>query len=163
MFKGLRDEIITLNADVKNVANCEKAKKLKKKLLLIGLPLAIIGFGGLFTCIVLFATAGSSAFGENGFTARVIVPFVLIIPFAIVISIGLSLSSLAFKIIITGYTTDLADSVVGNKCSNCGDEITDGEMFCGKCGQPVRKQCPKCQHINDVKNKFCERCGEKLN
>ena len=29
MFKGLRDEIVKLNSDVKNVANCERAKKLK--------------------------------------------------------------------------------------------------------------------------------------
>ena len=30
MFQGLRNEIIRLNSDVKNVANSEKAKKLRK-------------------------------------------------------------------------------------------------------------------------------------
>lgn len=137
MFKGLRDEIVSLNSDVKNITNCEKAKKLKK-LLAIGLPLAIIGFLGVFVCFVFFVTSGFDGFSDGGFPASTIVPFVLIIPFVVMASIGTTLSSLAFKIIITGYTTDLADSVVGNNC-------------------------PKYQHINNIKNDYCEKCGEKLN
>ena len=80
MFKNLQETIHALNADVKNVANCEKAKRLRKKLLSIGLPLAIGGFVGVFVCFILFATAGFDAFGPNGFTARIIVPFVLFLP-----------------------------------------------------------------------------------
>ena len=71
LFSGLGDEIKALNSDVKNVANCERAKKLRRKLLSIGLPMAIIGFAGVFTCFVLFATAGFSGFNENGFTAKI--------------------------------------------------------------------------------------------
>lgn len=163
MFKGLRDEIVSLNSDVKNITNCEKAKKLRKKLLAIGLPLAIIGYLGVFVCFVLFATAGADGFSENGFSARLIVPFVLIIPMAVIACIGTMLASLAFKIIITGYTTDLADSVVGNNCPSCGDKITEEELFCNKCGKPLRRQCPKCNHVNSIKNDYCEKCGEKLN
>jgi hypothetical protein len=80
MFKNLQESIKALNADVKNVANCEKAKKLRKKLLTIGLPLAIGGYLGVFICFALFATAGMNAFGPNGFTARVMIPFLLFIP-----------------------------------------------------------------------------------
>ena len=32
MFNNLQETIKALNADVKNVANCEKAKRLRKKL-----------------------------------------------------------------------------------------------------------------------------------
>ena len=82
---------------------------------------------------------------------------------AVIACIGTMLSSLAFKIIITGYTTDLADSVVGNNCPSCGDKITEEELFCNKCGKPLRRQCPKCNHVNSIKNDYCEKCGEKLN
>ncbi len=58
MFKGLTEEIIRLNNSAKTVANCEKAKNLRKKLLSIGLPMAILGFIGIFVCIILFMTAG---------------------------------------------------------------------------------------------------------
>lgn len=164
MFKGLRDEIVRLNSDVSNVANCEKAKKLRKKLLGIGLPIAIIGFVGVFVCFVLFATAGFDAFGEGGgFTARVLVPFILFIPCGVLGGIGASIASLGFKIVVTGYTTNLVDSVVGNNCPNCSDRVEGGEMFCSKCGTPLKKTCTKCQHINNGKNEYCEKCGEKLN
>ena len=68
MFKGLRDEIIALNSDINNVANSEKAKKLRKKLLKIGLILAIIGYIGtigLFICTAVLMFNDVSA-GFNG-------------------------------------------------------------------------------------------------
>ena len=48
MFNNLRETIKALNADVNNVANSEKAKKLRSKLLKIGIPLAVCGFLGVF-------------------------------------------------------------------------------------------------------------------
>lgn len=162
MFKKLQETINSLNADVKNVTNCEKAKKLRKKLLAIGLPLAIGGFLGVFICFVLFATAGFDAMGPNGFSARIMVPFLLLIPCGIVGGIGSTIASLGFKIVITGYTTNLINETVGNNCPNCGETIGSEMYFCSKCGAKVRKECSNCKHINNYKSYYCEKCGTKL-
>ena len=162
MFKNLQETIKALNADVKNVANCEKAKKLRKKLLTIGLPLAIGGFLGTFICFALFATAGMNAFGPNGFTARLIVPFLLFIPCSVVGAIGSMIASLGFKIVVTGYTTNLINETVGNNCPNCGETINSEMIFCSKCGSKVKNECSNCKHINSHKSDYCEKCGTKL-
>lgn len=162
MFKNLQETIKALNADVNNVANCEKAKKLRRKLLTIGLPLAIGGYLGAFICFILFATAGESGFGPNGFTARLIIPFVLFMPCGVIGSIGASITSLAFKIIITGYTSDLINETVGNNCPNCKNTIDLDSFYCPNCGEKTRIKCMNCNHINSYKNNFCENCGNEL-
>ena len=163
MFKNLQETIKALNADVKDVANCEKAKNLRKKLIKIGLPLSIIGWLGVFVCFVLFATAGNAAFGPNGFSARLIVPMVLFLPLFIMGGIGSTIAGHGFNIVVTGYATNLIDEVVGNNCPNCGESINSEMCFCTKCGTAVRKECPNCKHVNDVKNEYCAKCGTKLN
>lgn len=163
MFNNLQETIKALNADVKNVANCEKAKRLRKKLLAIGLPLAICGFLGVFICFALFATAGFDAMESNGFSARIMVPFLLFIPCGVVGGIGSVIASLGFKIVITGYTTNLINETVGNNCPNCGETIGSEMYFCSKCGTKVRKECPNCKYVNNHKNDYCEKCGTKLN
>ena len=162
MFKDLQETIKLLNADISNVANCEKAKKLRKKLLSIGLPLAIIGYIGAFICFILFATAGFDAFGPNGFSSRIIIPFVLFVPCGFIGGVGSIIASLGFKIVITGYTTNLINESIGNNCPNCGASIGSETNFCSKCGTQIKKECPCCSHINKHDNHFCENCGSKL-
>lgn len=158
MFRGLREEIKALNADVKTIASCERAQKLKKKLLSIGLPIAIIGLVGVITNFVLFATAIGVSFGS----ARMIVPFILFPVCGIIFGVGIVISSLGFRIVVTHYTADLIDEAVGNKCDKCGATITPEQVFCPKCGEKVKKECPACKHVNSPKNDYCEKCGEKL-
>ena len=125
--------------------------------------MSIIGWLGLFVCFALFATAGRAAFGPDGFTARLMVPFILCIPFGAMGAIGAEIASLGFKIVVTGYATNLIDEVVGNNCPNCGESINSEMCFCTKCGTAVRKECPNCKYVNDVKNDYCAKCGTKLN
>ena len=163
MFKGLQDTIKALNADVNNVANCEKAKKLRKKLLSIGLPLAILGFGGVLTCFILFAVLSFKNTAEMSMDMSFMIPFFLIIPCAVVGGIGSMLASLGFKIIITGYTANLINETVGNNCPNCGNTINPEMPFCKKCGHKLIKTCPNCNYENDHQSDFCQKCGTKLN
>jgi hypothetical protein len=162
MFRNLKETIRALNANVNDIANCEKAKRLRKKLIKIGTTLAICGFLGVLICFVLFATAGHGAMGPQGFSARIIVPFILIIPCAVVGGIGAMLASLGFKIVITGYATNLINQTIGDECPNCGKPIESEMYFCSRCGTKIRKECLNCKHINHYKNDYCEKCGSKL-
>ena len=162
MFSKLKQEIISLNAGVKDVAYSERAKKLRSKLLKIGLPMAIIGFVGVFVCFVLFATAGFDAFDSNGFSARILVPFILFMPFGTLAGIGAAITTLGFRIVVTGYTTNLIDEVVGNNCPSCGGTIDADMNFCIKCGAKIKKVCPSCKFVNNHKSEFCSKCGNKL-
>ena len=162
IFSGLTEEIKSLNSNVKDVTNCERARNLRKKLLTIGLTMAIVGFLGVFICFILFATAGFSGFDKNGFTARLLVPFILFVPCGIVGGIGARIATLGFKIVVVGYTTNLIDEAVGNNCPKCGDKITQDEIFCSNCGCKIKVECPDCKTINTHKDKFCKKCGKNL-
>lgn len=155
MFKGLKEQINLLNADAKNVANCEKAKKLRTKLLAIGLPLAIVGVLGTLACAALFIMSADEGY-------EFLIPMLSMIPCIIIFIIGYSLSELGFKIVITGYTTNLIDETVGNNCPNCNATINPEMLFCSKCGTKVRKECPNCKFANNHKNEYCQKCGTKL-
>lgn len=162
MFANLRDTIKALNSDVNTVANCEKAKKLRKRLLSIGLPMAIVGFAGALVCFILFATAEAKAFGDDGFTPRLLIPFVLFVPCGAIGGIGATIASLGFRIVITGYASGLINETVGNKCRGCGENVSAEMLFCPKCGTKLKKTCSACKHENDYKNEYCEKCGNKL-
>lgn len=162
LFQELHKTIRDLNSDVKNVANCEKAKKLRSKLLRIGLPMAIIGFGGAFACFVLFATGGIGAIGPGGPTARILVPFFLLIPCFLVGGIGATIAGLGFKIVVTGYTSQIVEEAVGNTCPQCGASLASDDKFCAQCGYQMRVVCPDCGTTNDASDHFCSQCGKRL-
>lgn len=162
MFNNLRETVKALNADAKNVANCEKAKNLRKKLLSIGLPLAILGFLGVITCFVLFVVGGMNATPDGSIPTMIVISAVLLIPCGIIASIGISLALIGLKIAITGYATNMIDETVGHNCPKCGEPVDSKKEYCSKCGTKLKKECPNCKHSNDGKAEYCESCGTKL-
>lgn len=162
MFNGLRNEIFELNKDVNNVANSEKAKKLRKKLLIIGITMSVLGFGGVMTCFILFAVNGMNSKDFGGPGLGIILPWALIMPCALLGAIGTRITALGLSIVITGYTSSLINQTVTNKCPNCGDPIAINEFFCTKCGTKLKNKCTKCGHINELNDKYCAQCGEEL-
>jgi predicted RNA-binding Zn-ribbon protein involved in translation (DUF1610 family) len=164
MFNNLKEEIRLLNSDVNNVANSEKAKDLRKKLLTIGGILTGVGYGGVFLCFIAFVLGGIGAVNSSNseFPTHIMIPFILCIPLGIVGSVGAALLSLGLKIAITGYASNLVEETVWNRCPNCGDRITKEELFCNKCGHKLKSKCPECGHINEPNTEYCIKCGCKL-
>jgi len=52
----------------------------------------------------------------------------------------------------------------GNTCPHCGTMNSQGQKFCGTCGEPmvVGAQCPSCGKMNPIGQAFCGDCGTKL-
>lgn len=51
------------------------------------------------------------------------------------------------------------------KCKECGYELSDDTMFCGKCGKPTSSssnkiKCKECGIEMDGNLEYCPKCGE---
>ena len=162
MFPNLKSTILKLNADVSDLANQQKAKQLRSKLIKSGGICLGIGLAGVLACFVAFAIiAFNSVRQANGFPILIFVPFVVIFLFAILAGVGSILLRLGLSILIVGATTKFVDKSINNRCE-CGYAFKKNEKFCPKCGRPAKKICPKCKTENDLTNEYCQNCGEKL-
>lgn len=47
-------------------------------------------------------------------------------------------------------------------CRKCGNEITEGDKFCTKCGTQQFAICPKCNKRIHVCDEFCVHCGNRI-
>lgn len=152
------DTIKKLNADASNLANQEKAKKLRKRLLTAGIILAVLGFGGAVACFALFA-----AFSMSFQTNYILIPLLLMIPCFIAGGIGVFCIYAGFAIILTGVSTKFIAKSLSSHCPYCNKFIEEDALFCNGCGKSFRRKCPSCQTINEPDSLYCKTCGTRLN
>ncbi|HBJ98382.1 MAG TPA: hypothetical protein DDY82_04905 [Clostridiales bacterium] len=161
MLKDIKKVIKELNSGVQDKVNTEKAIKIKKKLLYISIPLIIIGIIGVIVSFVLFATAGRDAFTDNGFSVRIIIPMVTFIACGLISAVGFMLLSLALKIVVTQFATNLISEGTSGFCPQCHAKIEENSVFCTSCGKQLKKQC-SCGQVNNLNSTYCSKCGKKL-
>lgn len=146
-----------------HAVNSEEARNIKNKLLKISIIMMIVGYLGAFICFISFAVIGMGSLSSmgSGF-GKILIPFVLIIPFSLVGGIGTIGLKLGLSIVVAKVTTNFLDT--NSYCPNCGDVIQNNEQYCDKCGTPllVKKVCKECQTENDMKASYCCQCGKKL-
>ncbi len=163
MFDQLKNEIFNLNSGPRTAAEVERAKKLRKRLLAFGVPLSILGFIGVFACIVYLIAAGWDAFDKSVFwlSPRGLLPIVLSIPCVLIGALGVVLVIWALRIIVVDYTDKIMQASVQH-CSYCGKELAGDEDFCTGCGRKIISTCPSCGTPHAPSDRFCKRCGSPL-
>lgn len=154
----LMDVVKELNSNLNDVTHQEKAKKLKKGLLVGGGFAAAIGFIGAFTCFALFAY---NAMNFNH--SSIFLPFILFLPCGFLASIGSFLFTVGLKIVIVSETSNFVDKTITKYCPHCHDIVNENEQFCSKCGTKLRPSCPKCgSEDNEPGDRYCRKCGSPL-
>ena len=151
MFGGLKKKIYKLNADISDVDRTSKAKKLKRKLLIFGLLMMIVGFGGVVACFIYMITNITNLTRSNLFSYAIIY---LYIPLLALGAVGVSITKLAFKV-------DTSESI-RPFCLNCRTPVEGNEKYCMNCGTRLNSKCPKCGTFNDGKRDTCRNCNERL-
>ena len=146
----------------KETTNSKEAEAIKRKLIRIGLIMAILGIGGAFACFVSFVICSFSMVNNMSFSPLISIPFILFIPCGFVGGIGATILNLGLGIVVAKGTVNFLDT--NSYCPNCGDVISEDEKYCSKCGKPllVNKVCNNCHKENDIDAKYCINCGNKL-
>lgn len=151
------DTIKKLNADVSDLANQEKAKKLRKRLLTVGIMLAVLGFGGAFACFCLFAISSMNFQMENS-----LILSLLIIPCFFIGIVGAFCIYAGLAIVLTGASSKLIDKSLASHCPNCNKLIEEDALFCSNCGKSFKRKCFTCGTINEPDSSYCKTCGTRL-
>lgn len=158
----LLDTIKQLNANISDVATCEKAKKLRKKLLVGGGIGVAVGIIMVLTGFILFMVAGDNMMDTMAPSmTSFIFPMLLFILGGLATTVSIYFIKAGLAILIGGESSKFIDKTVNDRCE-CGETIKEGDKFCPKCGKPVRKTCKACGKVNEPSAEYCSECGKKL-
>lgn len=175
----------SLVAKANQATNSEEAKKIKKKLLKIGIILSVIGLLLVIgATIVMFVGFGSSAnvdmqnpqINMSGILVPAAFGSVMFIIGGILLVIGVIAINLSLSIVIAGVTSSWLD--VKNEeeksvnqsnpnydvCPHCKAQIAKNSKFCSNCGKSTVQTiiCPHCNAKNPIENKYCLNCGQRF-
>lgn len=157
----LLDTIKELNANISDVATSEKAKKLRKKLLVGGGIGAGVGILMVLAGFILFMTAGDSMMESmSPSMSSFIFPMIIFMLGGIVTTVSIFFIKAGLTILIGGESSKFIDKSVNIRCE-CGESVKEGDKFCPKCGRALRKTC-SCGKVNEPNAEYCSECGKKL-
>lgn len=175
----------SLVAKANQATNSEEAKRIKKKLLTIGITLTVVGLivliAGIIVSFVGFGINADKSMSSSqpmisGFMSSALIGMVLFIIGAIATGIGTVAIRLALSIVIAGVTSSWLDvkneeekSINQNNpnydvCPHCKAHIAKNAKFCSNCGKSTVQTitCPHCNAKNPIENKYCINCGQRF-
>ncbi len=159
----IMDYVKSINASVNDLVSQEKAKKIRKRLIIIGiiclvLGVVILSYSMISSILSFFEGMESMYFNfQHG-----MISFILFIPGSFLLMAGITLLRAGLAILFTKETSNFVDKTINDRCS-CGHTITSDQMFCPKCGRPTRQVCSNCGHVLEPKDEYCRKCGIKIN